>query len=145
MSGDASVSTQHREACLACLLDGLKSIGIRGDVNAAIDFSAIGNAGNYSLVDSFAHAIEACLDGKGYIVASLVDGFRAAALSYAVALWLFRWASGDELRSEEIVPIVACLDRSQAYAPLTGRRHRRRIATLSQDGQLQRLVVWYAR
>ena len=77
MSGDASVSTQHREACLACLLDGLKSIGIRGDVNAAIDFSAIGNAGNYSLVDSFAHAIEACLDGKGYIVASLVDGFRS--------------------------------------------------------------------
>lgn len=81
----------------------------------------------------------------GYRGWSLVDGFRAAALSYAVALWLFRWASGDVLRSEEIIPIVACLDRSQAYAPLTGRRHRRRVATLSQDGQLQRLVVWYAR
>jgi lysine-N-methylase len=81
----------------------------------------------------------------GYRGWSLVDGFRAAALSFAVALWLFRWASGDVLKSEEIVPVVGCLDRSQAYAPLTGRRHRRRVATLAQDGQLQRLVVWYAR
>lgn len=81
----------------------------------------------------------------GYRGWSLVDGFRAAALSYAVALWLFRWASGSELRVEEMIPIVACLDRSQAYAPLTGRRHRRRVATLAQEGQLQRLAVWYAR
>jgi lysine-N-methylase len=81
----------------------------------------------------------------GYRGWSLVDGFRAAALSYAVALWLFRWASGSELRPEEMIPIVACLDRSQAYAPLTGRRHRRRVATLAQEGQLQRLAVWYAR
>jgi hypothetical protein len=81
----------------------------------------------------------------GYRGWSLVDGFRAAALSYSVALWLFRWASGSDLRVEEMIPIVACLDRSQAYAPLTGRRHRRRVATLAQEGQLQRLAVWYAR
>ena len=81
----------------------------------------------------------------GYRGWSLVDGFRAAALSYSVALWLFRWASGSELRADEMIPIVACLDRSQAYAPLTGRRHRRRVATLAQEGQLQRLAVWYAR
>lgn len=81
----------------------------------------------------------------GYRGWSLVDGFRAAALSYAVALWLFRWASGDRPRREEMIPLIACLDRSQAYAPLTGARHRRRVATLAQEGQLQRLVAWYAR
>ncbi len=81
----------------------------------------------------------------GYRGWSLVDGFRAAALSFAVALWLFRWACSGDLRRDEMIAIISCLDRSQAYAPLTGRRHRRRVATLAQDGQLQRLVVWYAR
>ncbi len=80
----------------------------------------------------------------GYRGWSLIDGFRAAALSFAVALWLIRWAAGDDLRSNEIIPIIGGLDRSQGYAPLTGARHRRRVTTLTQDGQLQRLVVWYA-
>jgi lysine-N-methylase len=81
----------------------------------------------------------------GYRGWSLVDGYRAAALSFAVALWLFRWASGDRRQSDEIIPIIGCLDRSQGYAPLVGARHRRRVNTLAQDGQLQRLVAWYAR
>ena len=66
-------------------------------------------------------------------------------LSFAVALWLFRWASGSDPHAEEIIPIIGCLDRSQGYAPLVGIRHRRRVNTLAQDGQLQRLVAWYAR
>src|SRR5207245_2366345 len=71
----------------------------------------------------------------------LIDGFRAAALSFAVALWLFRWARGSEPHPDEIIPIIACLDRSQGYAPLVGARHRRRVNTLAHDGQLQRLVA----
>jgi lysine-N-methylase len=81
----------------------------------------------------------------GYRAWPVVEGFRAAALSFAVALWLFRWASGSDPHAEEIVPIIGCLDRSQGYAPLVGIRHRRRVNTLAQDGQLQRLVAWYAR
>ena len=81
----------------------------------------------------------------GYRAWPIVDGFRAAALSFAGALWLFRWASGREQHADEIIPIIGCLDRSQGYAPLVGIRHRRRVNTLAQDGQLQRLVAWYAR
>jgi lysine-N-methylase len=81
----------------------------------------------------------------GYRAWPIVEGFRAAALSFAVALWLFRWACGTEPTADEIIPIIACLDRSQGYAPLVGVRHRRRVNTLAQDGQIERLVAWYAR
>jgi lysine-N-methylase len=77
---------------------------------------------------------------------SLIDGIRAAALSYAVALWLWRWSSGPEgIRPEEIIPIIGCLDRGQGYGPLLGGRHRHRVVTIARDGQLERLVAWYAR
>ena len=82
----------------------------------------------------------------GYCNWSLIDGIRAAALSYAVALWLWRWSSGAEgVRSEEIIPIIGCLDRGLGYGPLLGRRHRHRVVTIARDGQLERLIAWYAR
>jgi lysine-N-methylase len=82
----------------------------------------------------------------GYGHWSLIDGIRASALSYAVALWLWRWSSGPEgLRPEEIIPIIGCLDRGMGYGPLLGGRHRHRVATIARDGQLERLVAWYAR
>jgi len=82
----------------------------------------------------------------GYGNWSLIDGIRAGALSYAVALWLWRWASGPEgIRPEEIIPIIGCLDRGMGYGPLLGGRHRQRVATIAGDGQLERLVAWYAR
>jgi lysine-N-methylase len=82
----------------------------------------------------------------GYRDWPLVEGIRAAALSYAVALWMLRWASGlEQVRGKELIPIIGALDRSLGYGPLRGRRHRRRVATIAGTGQLEHLVVWYAR
>jgi hypothetical protein len=76
-SGDtfvAAVSTpsQPRTDCLACLMSGLTEIGISPTVNAAVDFGAINSD---DLCITLAHSIEACLDGKGYVVAPLSTGF----------------------------------------------------------------------
>jgi hypothetical protein len=82
----------------------------------------------------------------GYCNWSLIDGVRSAALSYAVALWLWRWASGPNgIRPEEIIPIIGCLDRGLGYGPLLGGRHRQRVVTIARDGQLERILAWYAR
>jgi lysine-N-methylase len=77
---------------------------------------------------------------------SLVESFRALALSYAVALWILRVSCGPRPpETEDMLGAVAAIDRGQTYAPLTGRRHRRRVASLERLGELPRLVAWYAR
>jgi len=82
----------------------------------------------------------------GYADWPMIEGIRAAALSYAVGLWLWRWASGPEgILPQEIIPIIGCLDRGMGYVPLLGTRHRRRIAAIAHNRELERLVVWYAR
>jgi lysine-N-methylase len=76
---------------------------------------------------------------------SVVEGVRALALQYPIALWAWRWACGSELSSEKLIPIIGCLDRAHTVSALTGWRHRRRCDVLAVNGQLQRLVAWYAR
>ena len=44
-----------------------------------------------------------------------------------------------------MIQIVVALDRGQGYAPLTGQLQRGRLKMLSGNGELERLVVWYAR
>ncbi len=44
-----------------------------------------------------------------------------------------------------MIQIVVALDRGQGYAPLTGQLQRTRLHLLSTYGELERLVVWYAR
>jgi hypothetical protein len=67
-----SAPSQHRNDCLACLMGGLTDIGIQPSEDAAVDFGAI-NSDELCIV--FAHSIEACLDGKGYMCAPLSTGF----------------------------------------------------------------------
>jgi len=43
-----------------------------------------------------------------------------------------------------MIQIVVALDRGQGFASLTGQLHRLRLQMLS-SGELERLVVWYAR
>lgn len=77
---------------------------------------------------------------------SVIESFRALALSYAVGLWLLRLIStGREPTRNDALDIVTIMDRGQGYAPLQSTQHRSRISTLAKLSELERLVVWYAR
>ena len=61
-------------------------------------------------------------------------------------MWLLRWqACHREPTMEDMLNIVVALDRSQGYQPLSGTQQRLKIAMLGFNGELERLVVWYAR
>ena len=70
----------------------------------------------------------------------------ALALSHAIAMWLVRLSCGPRPpQAEDVCGAVGAIDRGQTYAPLCGRRHRRRVGSLKRLGELPRLVAWYAR
>jgi lysine-N-methylase len=76
----------------------------------------------------------------------VVEKFRALAAAYPVALWMLRYFCPDRPpTAQDVIDIVTALDRGQGYEPLGGHQHRRRLAHLAQLGELERLVVWYAR
>lgn len=75
---------------------------------------------------------------------SIVDSFRALALSFAVGMWLLRWLSvGSRPTVDMAVSIVGTLDRAQGYGPLSGSRHRQRVKGLDRSGSLPALLAWY--
>jgi lysine-N-methylase len=77
---------------------------------------------------------------------SVVESMRMLALSYPVGLWLLRWiAAGRAPIAADIPEIITALDRGQGYAPLAGAKQRYRVQVLAQLGELERLMVWYAR
>ena len=77
---------------------------------------------------------------------SLLDSFRALALTYPLALWLLRLACGGRPpQVDDMIDVVGAIDRGQSYPMLIGRRHRRRVRSLGRMRKLARLVVWYAR
>ncbi|MCC6509157.1 MAG: hypothetical protein IT423_08625, partial [Pirellulaceae bacterium] len=85
----------------------------------------------------------AIADRQGW---SVVESIRGLAMLFPVGLWLLKWIScGREPTVNDMLSIVVSLDRSQGYAPLVGSLHRRRLAVLSHNSQLERVVVWYAR
>jgi lysine-N-methylase len=76
----------------------------------------------------------------------VIESLRALAVTYPVALWLLRLRCGRRRPEvDDAIDVVGAIDRGQGYAPLCGRRQRRRIASLSSLRELTRLVVWYAR
>ena len=77
---------------------------------------------------------------------SVVDGFRALALTFAVSMWaLRRRGNGRAPEPADMVRVIGLVDRSHHYPLLCGARHRRRLALLAATGDLERLLVWYAR
>ena len=77
---------------------------------------------------------------------SVVDSIRGLALRFPVALWMLRWLAQDRQPTvQDVVQVVVALDRSQGFAPLCGTNHRWRLSMLGANGELERLVVWYAR
>jgi hypothetical protein len=140
----AAVKLVHGQGALPNLIEGFPPVDF-ADLErplGALDPKTIAPLDGYfeSLVASWRYA------RLGYADWPMLEGIRSAALSYAVALWLWRWASGREgIQPQEIIPIIGCLDRGMGYVPLLSARHRRRVATIAYDGSLQRLVAWYAR
>jgi len=77
---------------------------------------------------------------------SITESFRALALGYPMALWLLRLSCGERPPTvDDMIDVVGALDRGETYAPLAGRRHRRRTSWMDRAGELARLAVWYAR
>ena len=77
---------------------------------------------------------------------SVVESVRMLALTYPVGLWLLRWTAADRAPAiADVAEIITALDRGQGYAPLAGAKQRHRVQVLAQLGELERLIVWYAR
>ncbi|TWT91347.1 YkgJ family cysteine cluster protein [Neorhodopirellula pilleata] len=77
---------------------------------------------------------------------SVSDSIRGLALLFPIGMWMLRWSScGREPTVDDMLNIVVALDRSQGYQPLSGPLQRWRLSMLSLNGELERLVVWYAR
>jgi len=94
---------------------------------------------------------EAMIASRRHAVAArprwaITESFRALALGYPTALWLLRLVCGGRKPArEDMIDIVGMLDRGETYAPLAGRRHRRRVRWMARHSELARLAVWYAR
>lgn len=77
---------------------------------------------------------------------SVTDSIRGLALLFPIGMWLLRWQSaGREPTVEDMLNIVVALDRSQGCQPLSSAQQRRKLSMLGLNGELERLVVWYAR
>lgn len=97
-----------------------------------------------SYFESMAASTQYC--GAGRAGWSVVDGFRALALAYPVAMYALRWFSAGRTPTvADAVNVVCLVDRSHYYPLLSGSRHRRRLHLLAKIQQLPRVVVWYAR
>lgn len=94
---------------------------------------------------------EAAAASKQYAVLNkpgwaITEGFRDMALSFPVAMWLLRLVCGERPpEARDAIALVGALDRGQAYAGLSGYRHRQRVNSLGKNRQLGRLIAWYAR
>lgn len=64
---------KQRDAVLACLLQGLATIGINAQASSVIVFSAINSD---ALCATLAHSIEICLAQKGYNIQALTVPFQ---------------------------------------------------------------------
>lgn len=77
---------------------------------------------------------------------TLVDSFRSLALTFPVALWMLRWATGNRKPTQDdLLDVLTAIDRAQGYASLSRQQHRGTVRTIARLGELPRLVAWYAR
>jgi lysine-N-methylase len=88
--------------------------------------------------------------GLAYYDVPFVEGFYSLALVFPVALWLARWLAASDSRksltTDDVAQALAIADHHHGYSPVLGSRSsRRRVRLLSHDGDLERLIVWFAR
>ena len=115
-----------------------------------LEASQLGNLGE-TLQQPLLRYFETMAASKQYAVVSrpewsLVEKFQALAMAYPVALWMLRYFCADrEPEDDDVIDIITAIDRGQGYGNLIGTQHRRRISQLAGLGELERLVIWYAR
>lgn len=72
---------------------------------------------------------------------SLVDNFRALALSFPLALWILRLAIGDRPpTTSDMINIVVALERGRGMPAIS-----RSATIMAHAHDLERLIAWYAR
>lgn len=109
-----------------------------GALDLAVDFPLARH-----IEASSASYIYALADRRGW---SVVDSIRGLVATFPLGLWMLRWVShGRQPTVEDMIQIVVAIDRGQGYAPLTGQLQRGRLKLLSGNGELERLIVWFAR
>jgi lysine-N-methylase len=88
--------------------------------------------------------------GPAYYDVPLVEGFQSLALVYPAVLWLARWlaagAGRDKLEANDVTRALAIADHHHGYSPAFGQgAFRRRVRTLAQWGEIEKLCAWYSR
>lgn len=74
----------------------------------------------------------------------LTDRIRALGVSFAVGMWMLRWASrGRNLNRDDVIDAVIALDRGEGHAAQASRGYRQRLRALDRLGQIPRLLAWY--
>lgn len=88
--------------------------------------------------------------GAAYYDIPLVEGFQSLSLIFPATLWIARWlaASRDRktLTPEDVAQALSIADHHHGYSPLFGTiGFRQRVRTLSQLGEIPKLINWYTR
>jgi len=87
--------------------------------------------------------------GPAYYNIPMVEGFYSLALVYPAVMWIARWlvvSDGREmLTHEDLRQALTMADHQHGYSPAFGTwGFRRRVKSLMQLGDVQKLIGWYA-
>ncbi|WP_417849650.1 YkgJ family cysteine cluster protein [Thalassoglobus sp.] len=88
--------------------------------------------------------------GPAYYNINLIDGLHALMLVFPATLWIARWRAVTHARSkinaEDVREALQIVDHQHGYSPVLGTwGSRKRVTTIAQMGDLQKLIVWYQR
>jgi len=88
--------------------------------------------------------------GAAYYKVPLIEGFQSLVLVYPVIMWISRWlaatADRDQLQHEDVIQALTFVDHHHGYSKALGTwGFRRRVTTLAQSRDLDKLVAWYTR
>lgn len=88
--------------------------------------------------------------GLAYYGVPVAEGWQSQALIIPVTLWIARWLAVSEnrtrLETDDVARALAIADHHHGYSPVLGTMAARaRVRLLANNGDLSRLIAWYAR
>lgn len=97
------------------------------------------------MIEPLSRLFETHTESKYYAIVghqrSLVESYRALALSYPLAMWLLRLVIGKrEPQTSDVVDTVVALERGQGLTGLS-----RGATAMANSRELERVIAWYAR